>query len=199
MDFHCLSAGKTFLVTFLWEQFEYVFKFRGRTAVFSYEMRGQELSLYWSRWLDLDQQRPRLWSIDIFKLWHIIGMYWGLPGGTMVKNPLASAGDARDSGFGPWVGKIPWGRKWQPIPWTEGPGGLQSMGFQRVGHEWVTEHARIGMYGKKYHLFPGFKVLVSIEGSMAEKNSRSYRFFTKYCSDLNLKNRSFKTWCHSCF
>ena len=24
------------------------------------------------------------------------------------------------------------------IPWTEGPGGLQSMGSQRVGHNWVT-------------------------------------------------------------
>ena len=35
-----------------------------------------------------------------------------------------------------------WRKKWQPtpcsclrIPWTEGPGGLQSMGLQRVGHD----------------------------------------------------------------
>ena len=27
------------------------------------------------------------------------------------------------------------------IPWKEEPGGLQSMGSQRVGHNWVTEHA----------------------------------------------------------
>ena len=27
------------------------------------------------------------------------------------------------------------------IPWTEKPGGLQSVGSQRVGHDWVTEHA----------------------------------------------------------
>ena len=27
------------------------------------------------------------------------------------------------------------------IPWTEEPGGLQSMGLQRVRHDWVTEHA----------------------------------------------------------
>ena len=26
------------------------------------------------------------------------------------------------------------------ISWTEGPGGLQSMGSQRVRHDWVTEH-----------------------------------------------------------
>jgi len=24
------------------------------------------------------------------------------------------------------------------IPWTEEPGGLQSRGSQRVGHDWVT-------------------------------------------------------------
>ena len=26
------------------------------------------------------------------------------------------------------------------IPWTEEPGGLQSMGWLRVGHNWMTEH-----------------------------------------------------------
>ena len=26
------------------------------------------------------------------------------------------------------------------IPWTEEPGRLQSMGLQRVGHDWVTKH-----------------------------------------------------------
>ena len=42
-------------------------------------------------------------------------------------------------GFNPWVRKIPRRRKWQPtavilaweIPWTEEPGGLQSMGSQK--------------------------------------------------------------------
>ena len=42
--------------------------------------------------------------------------------------------------FSLWVGKTPCRRNWQPlhsylrIPWTEGPGGLLSMGRQRVGH-----------------------------------------------------------------
>ena len=48
------------------------------------------------------------------------------------------------------VGKIPWRRKWQPTPlflpgyspWTEEPGGLQSMGSQRVGHDWVMNTAQ---------------------------------------------------------
>ena len=26
------------------------------------------------------------------------------------------------------------------IPWTEEPCGLESMGSQRAGHNWVTEH-----------------------------------------------------------
>ena len=56
------------------------------------------------------------------------------PGGSVVKNPSASARDT-DSILG-W--EIPWSRKWQPtpvflpgkIPWTEEPGGLQSIGSQ---------------------------------------------------------------------
>ena len=26
------------------------------------------------------------------------------------------------------------------IPWTEEPGGLQSIGLQRVGHDWTAKH-----------------------------------------------------------
>ena len=55
----------------------------------------------------------------------------------MVKNPPANAGDERHK-FDPWVGKILWRRAWQPTqiflpgesPWTEEPGGLQSIGLQ---------------------------------------------------------------------
>ena len=60
-----------------------------------------------------------------------------------VKNPSANVGDLKRGGFHPWVGKIPWRRTW-PLtpavlpgesPRTEEPGGLQSMGSQRVGHD----------------------------------------------------------------
>ena len=33
------------------------------------------------------------------------------------------------------------------IPWTEEPGGLQSMGSQGVRHDWVTEHTCPGLAG----------------------------------------------------
>ena len=54
----------------------------------------------------------------------------------MVKNLPAM----RETFFDPRVGKIPWKKAWQPTPvflpgespWTEEPGGLQSMGLQRV-------------------------------------------------------------------
>ena len=53
-----------------------------------------------------------------------------------------------ETGFDRWGGKIPWRRAWQltPVfllgefPWTEEPGRLQSMGLQRVRHDWVTKH-----------------------------------------------------------
>ena len=84
----------------------------------------------------------------------------------MVKNLPTNAGGVRLE-FDPWVGKIPWRRAWHPTPvflpgespWTEEPGGLQSIGSvgctntqkhwkmkdpkwsvtirsQRVGHDW---------------------------------------------------------------
>ena len=66
----------------------------------------------------------------------------GFPGGSGVKNLPA------DSGFDPWVRKIPWRRKWKPtavflpekIPRTEEPDWLQSTGSQRVRHNLVLNN-----------------------------------------------------------
>ena len=47
----------------------------------------------------------------------------------------------RRPGFDPWVRKIPWRRKWQTTPVSHGQRSLvelQSMGSQRVGHDWTT-------------------------------------------------------------
>ena len=38
-----------------------------------------------------------------------IKLIMAFPGGSAVKNPSANVGDV---GFDPWVGKIPWRRKW---------------------------------------------------------------------------------------
>ena len=39
----------------------------------------------------------------------------GFPGGILVKNMPANAGDST-RGFDPWVGNINWRRKWQSTP-----------------------------------------------------------------------------------
>ena len=52
------------------------------------------------------------------------------------------------------VGRIPWRRAWQPTviflpgesPWTEGPGGLQSVGLQRIGYNWATKRSTQGSW-----------------------------------------------------
>ena len=70
-------------------------------------------------------------------------MRLGFPGGSAVKNPPANAGDV---GLIPGLGK-PLEKEmathasvlaWE-IPWTEEPGGMQSMGSQRFGHDRMTK------------------------------------------------------------
>ena len=62
----------------------------------------------------------------------------------VVKNPPANAGEVREVGLIRGLGRSPSHSSilvathssilaWR-IPWTEEPGGLQSMGWQRVGH-----------------------------------------------------------------
>ena len=59
------------------------------------------------------------------------------PGGSVVKESAYQCRRHRRLWFDPWVGKIPWRRKWQPtsVFLKEEPGGLQSIGLQRVGHD----------------------------------------------------------------
>ena len=64
---------------------------------------------------------------------------WGFPGGSEVK---ASARNVGDLGSIPGLGRFPGEGNGNPlsilawrIPWVEDPGGLQSTGSQRVGHD----------------------------------------------------------------
>ena len=74
----------------------------------------------------------------------------------MVKNWPAM----RETGFDSWVGKSSWTRAWQPTPvflpgespWTVEPGELQSMGSQRVRHNWATQHTNL-VYWDSWHLY----------------------------------------------
>ena len=68
---------------------------------------------------------------------------WDSQVALVVKNLPANAGDIRNEGLIPGLRRFP-GRGMAPtpvvlpteIPWTERPGGLQSIGSQRVSHSW---------------------------------------------------------------
>ena len=70
----------------------------------------------------------------------------GFPGGSDGKESACNVGDL---GSIPGLGRFPWRRAWQPTPvflpgespWTKVPGSLQSMGSQRVRHNWATKHS----------------------------------------------------------
>ena len=77
----------------------------------------------------------------------------------MVKNSPARAGDIRDAGkrggLDPWLGKVPWRRKWQPIPvflpgklyGQRGLAGYSLWGYKELDladtHQWAHPHPKI--------------------------------------------------------
>ena len=69
------------------------------------------------------------------------------PRWSVVKNPPASAADVGDVGSIPGLRRSPGEGNGNPLQycpenlWTEKPGGLQSMGSQRVGHDLGQMHA----------------------------------------------------------
>ena len=65
----------------------------------------------------------------------------GFPGGTVIKNPPAKAGDSTDMGLIPELGRFPGQRNskmysnifaWE-IPWTQEPGSCSPWGLDELG------------------------------------------------------------------
>ena len=101
------------------------------------------------------------WPVQVIKVENCLPIVWtkplccghmarlGSPGSFSDKEPACRCRRHKKRGFDPWVRKIPWRRKWQThssiLAWrilrTEEPGGLKSMGSQRVKHGLATEHA----------------------------------------------------------
>ena len=96
-----------------------------------YINRLQRLFFPQQQSLGLILTQKRSWTFGL--PWRRIRLQWGRPG------------------FDPWFGKIPWRKIRQPTPvllpgespWTEEPGGLQFMGLQRVGLDWVTKYSAV--------------------------------------------------------
>ena len=85
-----------------------------------------------------------------------------------IKNPPAVRRPRR-FGFNPWVGKMPWRKKWQPtplflpekIPWTEELWFIVK-GLQSVGFDWVSKHWSIQrIVTISYHSLRGTWLLLS--------------------------------------
>ena len=120
---------------------------------------------WWVFWFSEGVQRSLLWGGDIWEeIWRKegtshanIGLEWsrqrarhnwgsvhrarGFPGGSVVKNAPARVGDAASI---PGSGRSPGEGRGNPLqysclenPMTEDPGGLPSVGLQRVGCDWA--------------------------------------------------------------
>ena len=67
------------------------------------------------------------------------------------------------------------------IPWTEEPSGLQSMGSQRVGHDWVTSLSFLVFLPGKFHRqrnLVGYSPRGCKESNMTEHSCTSFWYAT---------------------
>ena len=82
-----------------------------------------------------EAEAPILWPLDVKKLTH-----WKRP---WCWERLKAGGEGDDRGWNGWmVSPTQWTWLWASSRswwWTEKPGVLQSMGLQRVRHDWATE------------------------------------------------------------
>ena len=94
-------------------------------------------------WQSMESQRAgHDWATNTFTFHSCI---WVSLVAQLIKKSNCQCRRHKRLGFNPWVRKIPWSRKWQPTPvfrawktpWTEEPGGSQSMGCKKSD---TTEH-----------------------------------------------------------
>ena len=94
----------------------------------------------------------------------------GFPGGSEVKSICLQYGRP---GFDPWVGKIPWRRKWQPIP-VFLPGeshGLRSLvGYSPRGRKESDRTERLHFH---FHLLLGRKVNTNLDSILKSRDITS--------------------------
>ena len=87
--------------------------------------------------MDVASQAPLyIGFLDRLEYWNRLpfSSLWDLPDPEFqLTSPALAGGFLKRHGFDPWVRKILWSRKWQPIPvfysLTEETDGLQSMGL----------------------------------------------------------------------
>ena len=67
------------------------------------------------------------------------------------------------------------------IPWTEEPGGLQSMGSQRVGHNWVT-NTHTHTYCLRFYFRLSFHSKVEVEQCPQFINRSKSMRYSSHCN-----------------
>ena len=113
-----------------------------------------------------------------FYLLHFLNKFssFGFLGSSVVKEFTCPCRRLRRLGFDPWVGKIPWRRKWQPIPVflpgkSHGQRNLVGCSLWDCKESDITEHACMDFqetikeqpWGIKYnHCTSAFSLLASI-------------------------------------
>ena len=117
-------------------------------------------------WLLWPKELQSVWSRKLIQPVVMENYFHGsFPGGSDGKESACNAGDP---GSIPGLGRSPGEGNGNPlhilawrIPWTEVPGGLQSMGSQRVGHVWATNTHIM----ENYEPSPIFQTRVSAQSS----------------------------------
>ena len=138
LGFPCVSAGKRIHLQCGWPGFNpWVGKIPWRrelllTPVF---WPGEFHGLY-SLWDCKESDMTERFSLSAFFMVQLSHL-WASLVAQLLKNPPA----IQETGFDPWVGKIPWKRERLPTPvfWPGEFHGLYNPWVgQRVGHDWVT-------------------------------------------------------------
>ena len=123
----------------------------------------------------------------------------------VAKNPLQVKNSCqcrrhKRNRFDLWVGKIPLEEEmathssilaWT-IPRTEEPGGWQSMGSQRVRHDWVTEHT----YCTEGPSFEFYRRDLKKNEPVSKSQNQSIGFYMHYCTYFfaNLNEKPIKSY-----
>ena len=131
----------------------------------------------WWFFLFLWTFRMFLISVSVVIIIFYLLLIWGLPGGSVVKNPPVNA----KCGFDLWVGKIPWRRKWQPTP-VFLPGksygqrslaGYSPWGSQRVRHDLVINNMPVLVSDLALRPYPCFRYVVAVRFPLDKKDKSS--------------------------
>ena len=118
---------------------------------------------------------PTSWGRKVSGLIYCICMQVAL----VVKDPPADAGDLRDMGLGWEKGMAAHSSfvAWR-IPLTEQPGGLQSMGSRRTGHDWsnlACMHAHIVPSCSLFFFLSGSSVVRNLKKTITEEKIFGFR------------------------